>query len=176
MLRRSLLTLILSASLAVVALPATAQLHHHHPTGSKLGPRIETYLLAHWANPETRTLPWWLPLVEAIPTLLFMFGAVPGIIASSKGIPNWKSYFWRGLFFGFLFFPIVLVLLYQVLKYEPVPITNQAQIRPPNIVVPQTARSDGIHSTCRYSAAHQLPSGKQSLTTEANSLPPKSQR
>jgi hypothetical protein len=40
----------------------------------------------------------------------------------------------------------VLVLLYQVLKYEPVPITNQAQIRPPNIAVPQTARSDRIHS------------------------------
>ena len=66
--------------------------------------------------------------------------------SNSKGLPNWKSYFWRGLFFGFLFFPIVLVLLYQVLKYEPVPITNQAQIRPPNIAVPQTARSDGIHA------------------------------
>jgi hypothetical protein len=73
-----------------------------------------------------------------------MFGAVPGIIASSKGIPHWKSYFWRGLFFGFLFFPIVIILIYQVMKYEPEPIYNQAQIRPPNIAVPQTARSDGI--------------------------------
>jgi hypothetical protein len=73
-----------------------------------------------------------------------MFGAVPGIVANSKGIPNWKSYFRRGLFFGFFFFPIVLVLLYQVLKYEPEPITNQAQMRPPNIAVPQAARPDGV--------------------------------
>jgi hypothetical protein len=31
-----------------------------------------------------------------------------------------------------------------VMKYEPEPIYNQAQIRPPNIAVPQAARSDGI--------------------------------
>lgn len=146
MFRRSLLTiLLLSASLAVVASPATAQLYHHHPMarswvpGSNIRPHPK-------GNTEGQQVEWWLPLVEAIPTLLFMFGALPGIIASSKGIPNWKSYFWRGLFFGFLFFPVVLVLIYQVLKYEPEPITNQAQIRPPNVAVPQTARSDGIHA------------------------------
>ena len=145
MLRRSLLTIILSAALAVVALPATAQLHHHRQLARSWvpGSRIPPRPLGNTGGQEVE---WWLPLVEAIPTLLFMFGAVPGIIANSKGLPNWKSYFWRGLFFGFLFFPIVLVLLYQVLKYEPVPITNQAQIRPPNVAVPQTARSDGIHS------------------------------
>jgi hypothetical protein len=145
MLRRSLLTIILSAALAVVALPATAQLHHHRQLARSWvpGSRIPPRPLGNTGGQEVE---WWLPLVEAIPTLLFMFGAVPGIIANSKGLPNWKSYFWRGLFFGFLFFPIVLVLLYQVLKYEPVPITNQAQIRPPNIAVPQTARSDRIHS------------------------------
>jgi hypothetical protein len=32
------------------------------------------------------------------------------------------------------------------LKYEHPAITNQALIRPPNIVVPQPARSDGIHT------------------------------
>ncbi len=145
MLRRLLLTLFLGAALAVVASPAAAQLHRHHPMarswvpGSNIGPHPV-------GKTDDQEVPWWLPLVEAIPTLLFMFGAVPGTIANSKGLPNWKSYFWRGLFFGFLFFPIVLVLLYQVLKYEPVPITNQAQIRPPNVAVPQAARSDGIHS------------------------------
>jgi len=145
MLRRSLLTIILSAALAVVALPATAQLHHHRQLARSWvpGSRIPQHLVG---NVGGQKVEWWLPLVEAIPTLLFMFGAVPGIIANSKGLPNWKSYFWRGLFFGFLFFPVVLVLIYQVLKYEPEPITNQAQIRPPNIAVPQTARSDGIHA------------------------------
>jgi hypothetical protein len=145
MFRRAILTLILSAAQAVVALPATAQLHHHHQItrswvpGSRMPPRP-------MGNAGGQQVEWWLPLVEAIPTLLFLLGATPGIIANRKDIPNWKSYFWRGLFFGFFFFPIVLVLLYQVLKYEPAPITNQAQIRPPNIAVPQTARSDGGHA------------------------------
>ena len=146
MFRRSLLPiLLLSASLAVVASPATAQLYHHHPMARSWvpGSNIRQHPVDKTKDQEVT---WWLPLVEAIPTLLFMFGAAPGIIANSKGIPNWKSYFWRGLFFGFLFFPIVLILLYQVLKYEPPHITNQALIRPPNIVVPQTARSDGIHT------------------------------
>jgi hypothetical protein len=136
MLRRLLLTLILNASLAVVALPATAQLHRHHPMARHLvhASNISSRPLSKPKDPD---VPWWLPLVEAIPTLLFMFGAIPGIVASSKGLPNWKSYFWRGIFFGFLFFPIVLILLYQVLKYESEPITNQAQIRPPNVAVPQ---------------------------------------
>ena len=143
MLRRLLLTLFLGATLAVVALPAIAQLHHHRPMARSWvpGSNIRPHPVG---KTEDQEVAWWLPLVEAIPTLLFMFGAVPGIIASSKGIPGWKSYFWRGVFFGFLFFPIVLILLYQVLKYEPEPINNQAQIRPPNIAVPQTARSDGI--------------------------------
>jgi len=146
MFRRSLLTiLLLSASLAVVAPPATAQLYHHHPMARSWVPGSN--IRPHPAgNTEGQQVEWWLPLVEAIPTLLFMFGAVPGIIASSKGIPNWKSYFWRGLFCGFLFFPVVMVLIYQVLKYEPPHITNQAQLRPPNIVVPQTASTDGIHT------------------------------
>ena len=146
MFRRSLLSiLLLSASLAVVASPPIAQLHHHRPMARSWGPGSN--IRPHpKGNTEGQKVEWWLPLVEAIPTLLFMFGAVPGIIASSKDIPNWKSYFWRGLFFGFLFFPVVMVLIYQVLKYEPPHITNQAQLRPPNIVVPQTARSDGIHT------------------------------
>lgn len=146
MFRRSLLSiLLLSASLAVGASPAIAQLHHHRPMARSWVPGSN--IRPHQAgNTEGQKVEWWLPLVEAIPTLLFMFGVVPGIIASSKGIPNWKSYFWRGLFFGFLFFPVVMVLIYQVLKYEPTHITNQAQLRPPNIVVPQTARSDGIHT------------------------------
>jgi hypothetical protein len=143
MLRRLLLTLFLSAALAVVAFPAAAQLHHHRPMARSWVPGSN--IRPHPAgDTEGQKVEWWLPLVEAIPTLLFMFGAVPGIIANSKGIPYWKSYFWRGLFFGFLFFPIVMILIYQVMKYEPEPIYNQAQIRPPNIAVPQTARSDGI--------------------------------
>ena len=146
MFRRSLLILLLfSASLAVVAYPATAQLHHRHPMARSWvpGSNIRPHPVGKAKDPD---VPWWIPLIEAIPTLLFMFGAVPGIIASSKSIPHWKSYFWRGLLFGFLFFPIVMVLIYQVLKYEHPAITNQALIRPPNIVVPQPARSDGIHT------------------------------
>jgi len=145
MLRRLLLTLFLGATLAVVALPAIAQLHHHRPMARSWvpGSNIRPHPVG---KTEDQEVAWWLPLVEAIPTLLFMFGAMPGIMASSKGLPNWKSYFWRGLFFGFLFFPVVMILIYQVLKYEPEPITNQAKIRPPNIAVPQTARSDGIHA------------------------------
>jgi hypothetical protein len=47
------------------------------------------------------------------------------------------------------------------------PITNQAQIRPPNIAVPQTS-AFGWHShPADIPPPHQLPSGKQSLTTEA---------
>ena len=152
-----LLTLLLNASLAVVALPATAQLYRHHPMARHLvhASNISSRPLSKPKDPD---VPWWLPLVEAIPTLLFMFGAIPGIIASSKGLPNWKSYFWRGIFFGFLFFPIVLILLYQVLKYESEPITNQAQIRPPNVVVPQTARAGGIPlQTRRPSASNRNP-------------------
>src|ERR1039458_6931178 len=134
MLRRLLLTLFLGATLAVVALPAIAQLHRHHPMARSWvpGSNIRPHPVGKTDDQE---VPWWLPLIEAIPTLLFMFGAVPGIIASSKGIPHWKSYFWRGLFFGFLFFPIVMVLIYQVLKYEHPAITNPVQLGAPNIAV-----------------------------------------
>src|ERR1035438_4951070 len=114
MFRRSLLILLLfSASLAVVAYPAAAQLHHRHPMARSWvpGSNIRPHPVGKPKDPD---VPWWIPLIEAIPTLLFMFGAVPGIIASSKGIPHWKSYFWRGLFFGFLFFPVVMVLIYQI--------------------------------------------------------------
>ena len=138
MLRRLVLTLLLGASLAVAGPSAAAQLHlhPHHSMARRLvhASNISPHPLSKPKDPE---VPWWLPLVETIPTLLFMFGAVPGIIASSKGLPNWKSFFWRGIFFGFLFFPIVLILLYQVLKYESETITNQAKIRPPNVAVPQ---------------------------------------
>jgi Zn-dependent protease with chaperone function len=156
MLRRAILvSLLFSASLAVVVIPAAAQLPHRHSMARSLirGSTVRRPRASKPEDtepPEQAAQPWWIPLLLAIPTLLFMFGAAPGIIASSKGIPNWKSYFWRGLFFGYLFFPIVLVLLYQVLKYESEPIYNQAQLRPPNVVVRQPVPAESKPSPTSF--------------------------
>jgi hypothetical protein len=128
MLRRFPLTLIL---LAVVALPATAQ--HPHAHLHRL-PHVQTPTTAIAPQPSSSELPWLVPAFRLISFLVFLFGAVPGIIAKSKGMPNWKKIFFWGLFFGFLFFPVVLVLLYKVLKYESPPINNQAAFRQVNPV------------------------------------------
>ena len=146
MLRQWVRILVILGVLAAIAVPVVAQIHHHqHVTrgwtpGSRLPPRPPV-------NAGQEKVAWWLPLAEAVPTLLCFLGALPGIIATQRGVPNWKSYFWRGIFFGFLFFPVVLILLYQVLKYQPIPITNQAQMRPPNVVIPQSAGATFVAET-----------------------------
>jgi hypothetical protein len=65
---------------------------------------------------------------------MFLFGAVPGIMARNREMPNWKSILFYGIFFGFLFFPIALFQLYKVLNYEKPPVTDQASFRPANHV------------------------------------------
>jgi hypothetical protein len=136
MLRRSVLTVVVLL-LAVVVLPATALSHHRRQLVRSSVPGSNVPAESRAPQPE---VPWMMPLLEAIPALFFLFGAVPGIIATSKGMPNWMSYFWGGLVFGFLFLPAVFVLLYKVLKWKETPMTNQTMLRPPNIVVPAGGR------------------------------------
>ena len=147
--------LVILGVLAAIAVPVVAQIHHHQHAARVSDPQNcacasqPLYELPPrpLGNAGQEKVAWWLPLVEAVPTLLCFLGALPGIIAIQRGVPNWKSYFWRGIFFGFLFFPVVLILLYQVLKYEPTPITNQAQMRPPNVVIPQSAGATFVAET-----------------------------
>ena len=127
MLRRFTCILIL---LAVVALPAAALRPHPRmlsPVGhnsARAKPPLST--------PEAPS--WVAPALRLVSSLMFLFGAVPGIIACNKGMPNWERILFSGIVFGYLFFPIALFQLYKVLKYEKPPVTDQASFRPANQV------------------------------------------
>ena len=127
MLRRFTWILIL---LAVVVLPAAALPHHPRPLHTAVN--NSTSARPHIMTPEAPT--WLVPALNLVTSLLFLFGAVPGIIAYNKEMPNKKRILISGIIFGFLFFPITFVLLYRVLKYEKPPVMDQATFRPANVV------------------------------------------
>jgi hypothetical protein len=116
--------------LAVVALPAAAL--WHHPRTLPAAVNNWNSAKPHISTPEAPT--WLVPSLNLVTSLLFLFGAVPGIIAYNKEMPNKKRILISGIIFGFLFFPITFVLLYRVLKYEKPPVMDQASFRPENQV------------------------------------------
>ncbi len=127
MLRRFIGILIL---LAVVTFPAAAL--QHHPRVSPLAGHKSALAKPLLSTPDAPS--WVVPALRLVSSLMFLFGAAPGIMARNKEMPNWKGILFSGIFFGFLFFPIELFLLYKVLKYEKPPVTNQAAFRPANHV------------------------------------------
>jgi hypothetical protein len=127
MLRRFTCILIL---LAVVALPAAAL--RHHPRTMPTAVNNSTSTKPHISIPEAPT--WLIPALNLVTSLLFLFGAVPGIIAYNKDMPNKNRILIFGIIFGYLFFPITFVLLYRALKYEKPPVKDQASFRPANVV------------------------------------------
>jgi hypothetical protein len=116
--------------LAAVALPAAAL----RPHPRMLPPVVHNSALVKppLSTPEAPS--WVAPALRLVSSLMFLFGAVPGIIARNKEMPNWKSILFSGIFFGFLFFPIALFQLYKVLGYEKPPVMDQASFRPANHV------------------------------------------
>ena len=116
--------------LAVVALPAAAL--RPHPRMLPLASHNSAIAKPPQSTPEAPS--WVTPALRLISSLMFLFGAVPGIIARNKEMPNWKRILFSGIVFGYLFFPIALFELYKVLKYEKPPVMDQATFRPANVV------------------------------------------
>jgi hypothetical protein len=116
--------------LAVVALPAAAL--RHHPRNFPTAVNSSTSAKPHISAPDAPT--WLVPALNLLTSLMFLFGAVPGIIAYNKEMPNKNKILFSGIVFGFLFFPITFFLLYRVLKYERLPVMDQAQFRSVNHV------------------------------------------
>jgi hypothetical protein len=116
--------------LAVVAMPAAA-LRPHPRMLSSVG-HNSALAKPPLSTPEAPS--WVAPALRLVSSLMFLFGAVPGIMARNREMPNWKSILFYGISFGFLFFPIALFQLYKVLNYEKPPVTDQASFRPANHV------------------------------------------